>query len=260
MCRRLEDPVWWSPSRPPKTTFTDRNGIDELPFSGLMNNARTMASTGSIIMSRMFRSLSFLIVLAAGLFSSTLTFGQTPPPGAPFDASKHPNPIITFVESKDFKATGSAQAKSDIGIDLLGISQDEGKRESLDIADGRFVKNMQILSVRTDVTFYPVIRQKFKLTEGGDLVLYSFRFPKVALPADFSRIVLNEAALERKKKPSEMRFGGQKPETLEIRGARALLFESEGQTTVYWQEGGVGHTATSSLPRKDLFRIIEDLL
>lgn len=164
------------------------------------------------------------------------------------------------MEEKDFKAAASDQAKKDAGIDLLGLSQDEGKRQSIEIADGRFVKNMNILVVRTDVTFYPVVRQKFKLREGADLVLYSFRFPKVALPQDFTRIVLNEAALEKKKKPSEMRFGGAKPETLEIRGARALLFENGGQTTVYWQEQGVGHTATSSLPRKDLFEIIEDLL
>jgi hypothetical protein len=161
---------------------------------------------------------------------------------------------------KDFKSSAPAEARTEGGIDLLGISQDEGKRDSVDIADGRFVKNMSILGIRTDVTFYPVIRQKFKLSEGADLVLYSFKFPKVALPQDFTRIVLNEAALEKKKKPSEMRFGGAKPETLEIRGARALLFESDGRVTVYWQEDGVGHTATASLPRRDLFEIIEDLL
>jgi hypothetical protein len=57
-----------------------------------------------------------------------------------------------------------------------------------------------------------------------------------------------------------MRFGGEKPETLEIRGARGLLFEKEGQTTVYWQEQGIGHTVTASLPRQELFEIIEDLL
>src|SRR5215475_3063904 len=207
----------------------------------------------------MYRPLSFLL-LAAGLVSPVLTFAQTPPPGAPFDASKHPNPIITFVETKDFKPIPSDQVDKQSGIELLGISQDEGKRESIEIADGRFVKNMPILGGRTDVTFYPVVRQKFALNGKGDLVLYSFRFPKVALPRDFTRIVLNEAALERKKKPSEMRFGGAKPETFEIRGAPALLFDNEGQITVYWQEQGVGHTVTASLPRRELFEIIEDLL
>ena len=221
---------------------------------------RELLLVQAIIMLPMFRPLSFLLVPAAVLFSSNLSLAQTPPPGPPFDASKHPNPIITFVETKDFKPIASGEVKSEAGIELLGIAQDEGKRESVEIADGRFVKNMSILNVRTDVTFYPVVRQKFKLNDGGGLVLCSFRFPRVALPQDFTRIVLNEAAVEKKKKPSDMRFGGAKPEMLEIRGARALLFESDGVVTVYWQEDGVGHTAAASLSRKELFQIIEDLL
>jgi hypothetical protein len=207
----------------------------------------------------MFRPVTFLLLTVAVL-SSTAALAQTPPPGAPYDGSKHPNPIITFVETKDFKPISSDQVKKESGIELLGLSQDQGRRQSIDIADGRFAKNMSILGGRTDVTFYSVVRQKFQLPERGELVLYSFRFPKVALPPDFARIVLNEAALEKKKKPSEMRFGGEKPETLEIRGARALLFDKDGQITVYWQEDGIGHTASSMLPRKELFEIIEDLL
>jgi len=211
----------------------------------------------SIIMLPMFRTATFLVVTCV---SSTL-FAQTPPPGAPFDSGKHPNPIITFVEAKDFRSGSPEQAKKDAGIDLLGLSQDEGKRDSLEIADGRFVKNMQILGIRTDVTFYPVVRQKFTLTGGGNLVLSSFRFPKVVgLPENFTRIVLNEAAIEKKKKPKEMRFGGMKPEVFDIRGAGALLFQNGNETTVYWQEQGIGHTATSSLPEKKLFEIIENLL
>jgi hypothetical protein len=119
---------------------------------------------------------------------------------------------------------------------------------------------MSILGFRTDVTFYSVVLQKFKLTSGSNFVFYSFRFPKVALPPNFTRIVLNEAALERKKKPSEMRFGGTSPEILDIRGARGLLFEIDDKTTVFWQEQGVGHTITSAMPRKELFQVIEDLL
>ena len=208
----------------------------------------------------MFRPVTFLLIAAAGLLTGASAFAQTPPPGAPFDSFKHANPIITFVELKEFKPVTSSEAAKTSGLELLGISQSEGKRDSVEIADGRFVKNMSILSIRTDVTFYPVVRQKFKLSGGADLVLHSFRFPKVNLPPDFTRIVLNEAALERRKKPSEMRFGGAKPEVLEIRGARGLLFEDNGQITVYWQEDGVGHTATSSLPRQELFELVEDLL
>src|SRR2546427_2320389 len=200
-----------------------------------------------------------VLFLFAFLFPSVAA-AQTTPPGAPFDPSKHPNPIVTFVEEKDFKPVAYDRAKADAGIELLGLSQDEGKRGSVELAEGRFVKNMSILNFRTDVTFYPVVRQKFKLANGSDLVLYSFRFPRVALPREYARIILNEAAVEKKKKLSEMRFGGTAPEPLEIRGARGLLWEKEGQITLYWQEEGVGHVATASLPRQELFRGIEDLL
>jgi hypothetical protein len=202
----------------------------------------------------------FLLAAAVCFGAAGSLFGQTPPPGAPFDAAKHPNPIVTFAELKDFKNASAEEARKESGIELLGLSREEGERQAVQIAAGRFVRNMSIIGFRTDVTFYPVVRQTFRLPRGGDLLLHSFRFPRVALPRDFSRIVLNEAAVERKKKPSEMRFGGAKPETLEIRGAPALLFEDEGRITVYWQEEGVGHAVTGQLPRSDLFELIEDLL
>ncbi len=205
----------------------------------------------------MTRIATFLLIILI----SSASVAQTPPPGGPYDAERHPNPIITFVEKKDFRPADYAQAKNDADIELLGLSQDEGKRESLEIAPGKLAKNMTILSgFRTDVTFYPVVRQTFKLGGGGALTLYSFKFPKVALPKDFGRIVLNEAVNEKKKKPSEMRFGGHAAETLDIRGRDALLFDDNGVITVYWEEDGVGHTATAELPRKELFRVIEDLL
>jgi len=186
---------------------------------------------------------------------------QTPPPGSPYDPARFPNPIITFVEDKDFKEADYAQVQKDAGIEILGLSQSEGKRDSLAIAPGRFVRSMTILgNIRSDVTFYPVIRQTFKLSAGGDLLLHSFKFPRVSLPRDFGRIVLNEAATEKKKKPNEMRFGGMAPEVLEIRGTEGLLFDKDGKITVYWEEAGVGHTATSTLERREFFRIIEDLL
>ena len=205
----------------------------------------------------MIRTAAVLIValVPAGAFA------QTPPPGNPYDPARYPNPIITFVEDKDFKDADYAQVEKDAGTEILGLSQSEGKRDSMAIAAGKFVKSMHIFaSIRTDVTFYPVVRQNFKLAAGSDLILYSFKFPRVSLPPDFGRAVLNEAAVEKKKKPGEMRFGGLGPEVLEIRGTRGLLFEKDGKTTVYWEEAGVGHTATSTLPRRELFRIIEDLL
>ena len=191
---------------------------------------------------------------------STVAGAQTPPPGAPYDSSKHPNPIVTFVEEKDFKPATYEEAKRAAGIELLGLAQDQAKQQSVELADGRFVKNMQILNFRTDVTFYAVVRQNFKVSSGSDLVLYSFRFPKVALPSQYARMVLNEAATEKRKKPSERRFGGNPPEELEIRGAPGLLWRKDGQLTVYWQEEGVGHVVRGSQPQEELFRVIEDFL
>ena len=49
-------------------------------------------------------------------------------------------------------------------------------------------------------------------------------------------------------------------EEFEIGSARGLLWEKDGQTTVYWQEEGVGHVVTGSQPQEELFRVIEDFL
>src|SRR5437762_14113521 len=117
-----------------------------------------------------------VLFLFAFLFSSVAA-AQTPPPGAPFDPSKHSNPIVTFAEEKDFKPVAYDKAKADAGIELLGLSQDEGKRGSVELAEGRFVKNMSLLNFRNDVTLYMVVRQKFKLATGWDMVVYILRFP-----------------------------------------------------------------------------------
>ena len=204
----------------------------------------------------MFRLVFFVSVVLI----TTAAFAQTPPPGAPYDASRHPNPIVTFVEEKDFKAASYDEAKKAAGIELLGLGQDEARQQSIEVADGKFVKSMPILTFRLDVTFYAVVRQKYKLSNGSDFVLYSFRFPKVALPPQYARMVLDEAAVQKKKKPSEMRFGGTAPEELEIRGAKGLLWEKDGQNTVYWQEGGIGHVAMGSQKQDELFDVIDDLL
>ena len=209
----------------------------------------------------MLRTARLLLLALLPTLLVTTAMAQTPPPGNPYDPARYPNPIITFVEDKDFKDADYAQVEKDAGIDILGLSQSEGKRDSLAIAPGRFVRTMTILgNIRSDVTFYPVIRQNFKLTAGGDLLLHSFKFPRVSLPKDFGKAVLNEAATEKKKKPSEMRFGGMAPEVLEIRGTEGLLFDKDGKITVYWEEAGVGHTGDVHTSRRELFRIIEDLL
>ena len=41
---------------------------------------------------------------------------------------------------------------------------------------------------------------------------------------------------------------------------RALLFEKDDVRTVSWEEDGIMHTATSTLPLKAFFRVLDDLL
>ena len=66
----------------------------------------------------MIRIATFLLVVLA----SAAVFAQVPPPGTPYDSSRHSNPIITFVENRDFKPSDYEQAKKAAGIELLGLS------------------------------------------------------------------------------------------------------------------------------------------
>jgi len=177
-------------------------------------------------------------------------------PGVPFDAAKHPNPIITFVNVKDFKAATYQEAQDTAEIELLSLSQAEGKRASLEIADaGR--QRVRIGRANADVTYYPVVRQKYALTNGGEFTLYSFKNPKSPVPPD----ILNQVAFLETKKPEESRFGlAKKPERLDVRGGPGLLFDQEGELTVFWQEEGVSHVATARLSQSDMMRLIDDLL
>src|SRR5205823_2184922 len=79
------------------------------------------------------------------VFLPIAAMAQTPPPGSPYDPARYPNPIITFVEDKDFKDADYAQVRKDAGIEILGLSQSEGKSDTLAIAPGRFVKTMTLL-------------------------------------------------------------------------------------------------------------------
>ncbi len=200
----------------------------------------------------MIRLTSFLLFLA---ISATPGLAQVPP-GDPYDAAKHPNPIVTYVTNAAFQNSGFAEAQQAADIELLGLSRDEGTLASVDLADAA-LRRVRVMGRNVDVTFYPVVRQKFQLKAGGDLVIYSFKNPKSPVPP----AILDQAALVKPKNPAEGRFGaGPGPEQLEIRDSRGLLFEKDGQITVFWQEGGACHTATASMPRRDLFRLLEDLL
>ena len=52
-------------------------------------------------------------------------FAQVPA-GHPYQAEKHPNPILTFVGNDDFESTIYEEARESGGVELLGLSADEG--------------------------------------------------------------------------------------------------------------------------------------
>ena len=185
--------------------------------------------------------------------------GQVPA-GDPFEAKKHPNPIVTFVESKDFKPTEYNTARDRADIELLGLSRDEGQRESVEISpsDARKVK---ILGRKTEVLVFPVVKQNFRLTDGDLFVLYSFKDPRPDIPSEYRVSVLNEHAFREHKKPKDRRFGlSSPPERLEIRGSPALLFDNDGRLALFWEGRGVSHVASGGMSREMLFWLVEDLL
>jgi hypothetical protein len=194
------------------------------------------------------------ILIAVGM-TAAVAHAQVPP-GDPYNASRHPNPIVTYVDASAFRPSNFADAQEAADIELLGLSQSEGKRVSLDIAETT-MRRARVMGRNVDVTFYPVVRQRFELRSGGELVIYSFKNPKSAVPP----AVLNEAAFTKPRNPADARFGSASiPERLDVRGSDGLLFEKDGEMTVFWQEDGVSHTATASMPPEDLFRLLDDLL
>lgn len=203
----------------------------------------------------MRRSLIFPILL----LTASTAFAQVPP-GDPFDPNRHPNPIITYVDSAAFKTASFDGAEEALGGGMLGLDRQAGERESLSVAEG-IVRKVRILGRNVDVTFYPVVRQVYKLSKGSTLTLHSFKNPKIAIPSEVAAAVLNEAAFSKPKNPRDARFGpASPPERSEVRGLAALVFENNGTTTVFWQERGLVHTATSDVNARELFRLIEDLL
>jgi hypothetical protein len=180
------------------------------------------------------------------------------PPGDNYDPSKHVNPIITFVQTKDFKPSTYKAAGDLAGIPLMGLSKETGTVESVDVADAG-IENVRMGRSTVKVTFYPVVRQTFKLADGPALVLYSFKNPKI--PNQNVGPFSEGVPQGRGRDPKDKRLGDVKaPEELEIRGLPAVLFEKDGTLTVAWQEEGVTHTATSTLSRRAFFRILDDLL
>jgi hypothetical protein len=207
-------------------------------------------------MAHMTRAIG-LIVLAAALAATVLA---QVPPGPPYDPAKHINPIITYVGQGDFQSATYQSARDATSIELLGLGQDEATRESIEIARPA-LKRVRIGLRDVDVIFYPVVREKFRLKTGSMFTLDSFKFPKVPFPPQIAEQILDQAAFAKPRRPADARFGpSSPPEMLRIRGSNALLFEDDGNLTVFWIENGIGHTAAAKLTQKELLELVDDLL
>ena len=180
------------------------------------------------------------------------------PAGAPYEPSKHPNPIVTWVQEKDFKPATFADAAEAVGVDLMSLSQEEGQRESVELAmppQGR--QKLRYGRDEFEVTFYPVMRQNYRLKSGHTFVLYSFRYPRAVTTAD----VLNQAAFGRPQRGTTPRFGSLTvPDRVDVRQQPGLFFDDGKLRHVYWFERDGGHSASTEADKDELFEVLDDLL
>jgi hypothetical protein len=201
--------------------------------------------------------------IAALLFAAPV-FAQVPP-GVPYDPGKHPNPIVTYIKTKDFRPTTYADARKLAGFDPLGLSEKEGERQSIEIAEPK--PATQKIELPNDefplikVEYFPVVRQTYLLKTGLELVLDAFKFPKVPIPMNDLTGVLNSAAFRPGEKYWKPRFGPSTvPERLNVRGVAALLFDDNHEFVLFWREGTECYVVKTKASRADLFRIAADLL
>jgi hypothetical protein len=204
----------------------------------------------------MFASVLFLL--------ETCAMGQVPP-GMPFDPAKNPNPIETFLRNQDFKPSTYAEARKVVGFDPLGLSGKEGKAVSVEV--GTPAQATQKIALPSDefptikVDFSPVFRQVYILTSGEMLTLDAFKFPKVPIPLNELTDVLNSAAFRPGSKTWKARFGPTNPpERLMVRDTAALLFDDNHEFVLFWREGEDCYVIKTTAARKDLFRLVDDLL
>lgn len=187
------------------------------------------------------------------------------PPGVPYQPDKHPNPVATYITNRDFKPVSYAVAFKQAGFEPLGLSEKEGTRTSIELAQPS-PASRKILLVDQDypevkVDFFPVMRQVYALRGGGQFILDAFRFPKIPLPLHLVTPILNTTAFQPGDRYWQPRFGpSAPPERLTIRGVAALLFNDGHTSDLFWREGGECYVAETKSSRKELLRLIEDLL
>ena len=198
------------------------------------------------------------------LLLAVTAMGQVPP-GVPYKPKTHPNPIATFVKSSDFKKTTYGAAKTVTGFDPLGLSEKEGIRQSIEIALPKPDKRKIILPDDEfpviKVEYSPVVRQKYLLKSGQELLLDAFQFPKVPIPLNDMTGILNSAAFLPGDKFWKARFGpATVPERVNVRGFAALLFDDNMELVLFWREGTECYVIKTKTSRSELFRIATDLL
>ena len=200
----------------------------------------------------------------AAMMLAAKALGQVPPV-VPYNPRQHPNAIVTFVKNSEFKKTTYSDATKVSGFDPLGLSEKQGARQSIEIAIPKPEK--QKIALPDDefpviqVTFAPVVRQKYVLKNGQELLLDAFQFPKVPIPLNDMTGILNAAAFLPGDKYWKARFGpATVPERVTVRGLAGLLFDDNMEFVLFWREGTQCYVIKSKTTRDDLFRIATDLL
>jgi len=198
-------------------------------------------------------SLGVLILV----LGAAVAYSQVPA-GVPYDPKKHPNPIVTWIEQKDFQKVPFAEASGKVGVELMSLSRDEGERTSVELATPPSARQkIRSYGEEYEATFYPVMRQTYKLKSGSTFLIYTFRFPRAMTTADF----LNMTAFGKPPRGITPRFGSSPlPDQIDIRGVPGLYFDDGKKRTIYWFELGAGYAVTTDAPKEELFRVLEDLL
>ena len=191
------------------------------------------------------------------MLSASTLFAQVPA-GVPFQQGKHPNPIITWVELKKFVKVPFAEAAQKVGVELMSLSREVGERTAVELATPSSSKQkIRNYGEEYQATFYPVMRQTYKLKTGKTFHLYTFRFPTALTTAEF----LNTTAFAKPPYGVTPRFGSSPlPEKMDIRGWPGLYFDHRTSRTLYWFELGAGYSVTTDASKEELFKVLDDLL
>ena len=200
---------------------------------------------------RRLRLPALILILSAILLAQV-------PAGVPYDARKHPNPIVTWVEQKDFVKVPYVEAAERVDVELMSLSKGVGERTAVEIATPSTARQkIRNYGEEYEATFYPVMRQTYKLKSGNTFLIYTFRFPRALTTAEF----LNITAFGRPARGVTPRFGSAPiPDRIPIRGVDGLYFDDGRQRTIYWFEMDAGYSVTTNASREELFMVLEDLL